>query len=90
MSILYQLHRAEQTHPASDEYVMKLLSKLPPEAFNPPLLLSGDDLKALGLKPGPKFKSWLDQIRTLQLDGVIKSRTDAEEKIREWARADSK
>jgi len=37
-------------------------------------LVGGEDLKALGLKPGPKFKQILDSIRDEQLDGVLKIR----------------
>lgn len=52
--------------------------------LNPPPLLTGDDLKRMGLKPGPQFKKLLDEVRTLQLDGRLKSQGEAEEKIREW------
>lgn len=66
-----------------------LLRDHPRETFNPLPLLTGDDLKAMGLKPGPQFKSWLDRLRALQLDGELTTRSEAEEKIREWSGADS-
>jgi len=40
-------------------------------------LLTGDDLKQLGLEPGPAFKSYLDAVREAQLDGTITSRDEA-------------
>jgi tRNA nucleotidyltransferase (CCA-adding enzyme) len=40
--------------------------------------LTGDDLKAMGYKPGPKYKQVLDQLLTKTLDGDIKTREEAE------------
>jgi tRNA nucleotidyltransferase (CCA-adding enzyme) len=40
-------------------------------------LLTGNDLKNLGLKPGPAFKNILTTLREKQLDGELKSRGDA-------------
>ncbi len=39
-------------------------------------LLTGVDLKALGLKPGPQFKKILDQLRDARLDGDVESEAD--------------
>jgi tRNA nucleotidyltransferase (CCA-adding enzyme) len=41
-------------------------------------ILTGRDLKAMGLKPGPKFKQILDQLLDARLNGEVK--TDAEER----------
>jgi len=41
-------------------------------------LLSGDDLKALGYKPGRQFKQILAELRAATLDGVIHNRPEAE------------
>lgn len=41
-------------------------------------VLTGADLKALGLKPGPKFKHILDQLLDARLNGEVK--TEAEER----------
>jgi len=38
--------------------------------------LTGNDLINLGLKPGPQFKSILDQIRTARLDGLIETKAE--------------
>ena len=44
---------------------------------NPPPLVTGDDLKHLGLTPGPKFKELLDGVRAAQLDGQLTSHAEA-------------
>jgi len=41
-------------------------------------LLSGDDLKALGYKPGRQFKQILDELQAAALDGMIRDRAEAE------------
>lgn len=51
----------------------------PQTVFNPPLLLRGEDLIALGLPPGPSFKRILDEVRSAQLDGKIFSHKDAQQ-----------
>lgn len=56
------------------EYCLGKLAEWPREILDPLPLVGGEDLKALGLKPGPKFKQILDLIRDEQLDGVLKSR----------------
>jgi poly(A) polymerase len=83
---LCELHRAEGTDPNAVAFAEAKLHFLPPETFNPPPLLTGDDLKEMGLTPGPVFKKLLDEVRTLQLDGQLKNRREAEEKIRERLR----
>lgn len=83
---LLTLHRAEGTDPAVLDHLEGLLRDHPPETFNPPRLLTGDDLKEMGLPPGPLFKRLLEEVRVLQLDGQLKNRWEAEEKIRERLR----
>jgi tRNA nucleotidyltransferase (CCA-adding enzyme) len=41
-------------------------------------LLDGDDLRALGIRPGPRYRILLDDLRAMQLDGQIRTRTEAE------------
>lgn len=52
----------------------------PAEKKDPRPLLDGEDLKALGLKPGPQFSNWLNQVRRQQLLGQL----DSHEAAREW------
>jgi tRNA nucleotidyltransferase/poly(A) polymerase len=46
---------------------------------NPPLLVTGDDLVAAGMKPGPRFKRILDEVRDTQLEGRIRTRAQGME-----------
>ncbi|MEO2092157.1 MAG: CCA tRNA nucleotidyltransferase, partial [Gemmataceae bacterium] len=80
---LIALHRAEGGDADTLAYWEGLLRDNPPETFNPPRLLTGDDLKAMGLKPSPMFKSLLEEIRNQQLDGLLQTRAEAEEKVRQ-------
>lgn len=76
---LINLTRAEGGDPS---FVVELIHFCDEGVLNPPPLLTGDDLKAMGLTPGPQFKRLLDEVRALQLDGQLKDRREAEEKIR--------
>ena len=50
---------------------------LPPAELNPPPLVTGDDLKQLGLPPGPAYREILDALRDAQLERRIASRAEA-------------
>jgi poly(A) polymerase len=43
----------------------------------PPRLLGGEDLKAMGLAPGPRFGQILRALETAQLEGEVTTREDA-------------
>ena len=47
-----------------------------------PPLVTGDDLIAMGLKPGPKFGEILEAVETRQLEGMLKDREEALEWVR--------
>jgi len=47
------------------------------EPIIPPPLLTGRDLIAVGLKPGPRFGEILEAVQTAQLDGEVKDRAGA-------------
>jgi len=59
------------------------LAELKQEEMRPPPLVRGDDLIALGLKPGPIFAEILRQIEDAQLGGEIQSREEALQWIRQ-------
>lgn len=59
------------------EFCERVLRETPPEQLNPPPLLTGDDLLALGWQQGPRFKQVLDNIRAAQLDGEIATKDEA-------------
>ena len=47
------------------------------EKHSPSLLINGQDLKALGVAPGPHFKEMLRAVEDAQLDGGITDRPEA-------------
>jgi poly(A) polymerase len=53
------------------------------EPIIPPPLVRGDDLIALGLKPGPRFGEILEAVETRQLEGALKDREEALEWVKE-------
>jgi poly(A) polymerase len=55
------------------------------EGVNPTPYLSGDDLIALGLNPGPHFRRLLDEVYDAQLEGRVTSRDQALEWVRRQA-----
>jgi poly(A) polymerase len=67
------------------EFVRRFLEQTPPEQIRPPRLLGGDDLIALGLKPGPHFKAILEEVEEAQLNGAV---TDKDQAIRLIRRID--
>jgi len=46
-------------------------------------LLTGDDLKALGVESGPEFSRILRHVRNAQLDELIHTRDDALSRVRD-------
>jgi len=67
----------------SYEYVRRFLAETPPEQVRPPRLITGDDLLALGFKPGPSFKEILTAVEEAQLNGVIQTHEEALAMVRE-------
>jgi poly(A) polymerase len=53
------------------------LSAIAPEAIKPGPLVTGDDLIARGVRPGPIYKKVLDELYTRQLDETLTTRDDA-------------
>ena len=52
------------------EYCRQKLA-LPSDELNPPPLVTGDDLIALGYKPGPLFGTILKDVEDRQLEGAL-------------------
>ena len=59
--------------------------KLTPEEINPAPFVTGRDLIAQGLKPGPLFGRLLNTLETAQLNGEITTREEAETFLRAFA-----
>ena len=66
-------------------FVDEYLARTPQSVIDPPPLMTGDDLKSLGLKPGPEFKTLLDEIRDAQLNDEITTHAAAMEMARTLA-----
>jgi hypothetical protein len=82
---LLALHRAdaEAAGKSTDhvEYCERLLVEWGPEVLTPEPLLTGDDLKEMGLEPGPLFKKLLAAVRDAQLDATIRTRDEARQMV---------
>ncbi|MFD0895951.1 CCA tRNA nucleotidyltransferase [Luteolibacter ambystomatis] len=59
------------------EFLLEKRAEFASQPLIPPPLVSGRDLLAMGLKPGPQFKEWLEAIETEQLEGRITERGEA-------------
>jgi poly(A) polymerase len=77
-----ELHRLDclSSHRNLDnwEAMERFLAETPPEQVAPPRLLTGEDLIALGFRPGPRFKEILIAVEDGQLNGSLKDREEAE------------
>lgn len=76
-----ELHRVDcaSSHAMLDnyEFLLRKREEFANEPIIPPPLVRGDDLIALGLRPGPKFKEILDAVETRQLEGELRNREEA-------------
>lgn len=57
--------------------ILSYLEALPPEGAAPPRLITGEDLQALGYRPGPRFREILTAVEDAQLEGRLASRDEA-------------
>ena len=78
---LFQLARrsalAEQRDVEGIDFAAEYLAGTPLEVLNPPELIDGADLQALGLEPGPLFREILTAVRDAQLNEEIATREEA-------------
>lgn len=76
-----ELHRLDclSSHRRLDSYgfIRRTLDETPPEQIRPPRLMTGEDLVAMGYKPGPVFREILNAVEDAQLEGQLKSRDEA-------------
>ena len=64
-----------------------LLSNGNSTALIPPRLVDGYDLMQLGVPQGPAMRGWLEEIQTRQLEGVLRTKEEALEWVREQTAA---
>ena len=76
-----ELHRLDcsSSHRMLDNYdfVRRFTEETPAEEIRPPRLVTGDDLLAMGVKPGPAFKEILNTVEEAQLNDSIRTREEA-------------
>ena len=76
-----ELHRLDclASHGSLEAYtfVQRFLVETPPEKVYPPKLVTGDDLKGMGLIPGPRFREILLAVEEAQLEGRLHDRESA-------------
>jgi poly(A) polymerase len=83
-----ELHRVDcaSSHAMLDnyEFLLKKKEEFANEPIIPPPLVRGDDLIAMGMKPGPMFGEILEAVETRQLEGGFKDREEA----LDWVKAE--
>src|SRR5579863_5143211 len=76
-----ELHRLDclASHGSLEAYtfVQRFLMETPLEKVYPPKLVTGDDLKGMGLAPGPRFREILLAVEEAQLEGRLQDRESA-------------
>jgi poly(A) polymerase len=84
---LLELARIDAASSSGDlthyEFCLRKLDELPEEVVRPPRLVTGRDLIALGMEPGPTFKNILTEIEDAQLEGRLATRDEALAYVRE-------
>jgi poly(A) polymerase len=81
-----ELHRMDclASHRNLDgyEFVRRFVAETPAEVVRPARLVTGDDLKLLGLPPGPQYRRILEAVEEAQLEGRLTTREEALQFIR--------
>jgi poly(A) polymerase len=81
-----ELHRVDcaSSHRMMEnyEFLQQKKEEFANEPIIPPPLVRGDDLIALGLKPGPRFGEILEAVETRQLEGTLRTRDEALEWVK--------
>jgi poly(A) polymerase len=81
-----ELHRLDCTsshrHLNAYNYIQTMLAETPREDIHPFKLLTGDDLLAMGYRPGPVFGQILATLEDAQLEGKVETKEDAAQFIR--------
>ena len=81
-----ELHRVDcaSSHAMMEnyEFLQQKREEFANEPIIPPPLIRGEDLIALGMKPGPRFGEILEAVETRQLEGALRNREEALEWVR--------
>jgi len=89
-----ELHRVdcESSHRMLDnyEFLLRKREEFANEPIIPPPLVRGDDLIAMGFRPGPKFGEILEAVETQQLEGTLRTTEEALEWVKREYLSDKK
>jgi len=77
LELVDAIERADGRESSEVAWCRGLLETVSDQELNPQPLVTGDDLQAIGLSPGPLFKTLLDSVRAAQLDREIRNRDEA-------------
>ena len=77
LAVSAALDIASNRPPDDSSFAWHVLANTTPEQLSPPQLISGNDLIAAGLCPGPQIRLILQTVRNAQLDENIQSRAAA-------------
>jgi poly(A) polymerase len=80
--LAYRSALAEQRDTAGLDFAADYLASTPRKVLDPPELIDGADLQAMGLTPGPQFKGILNAVRDAQLNEEISTREEACDRAR--------
>jgi poly(A) polymerase len=76
-----ELHRIDCASSHGDlgnyDYLKRELETMKPEEIDPPALISGHDLIAMGVPPGKTIGRILDAVKIAQLEGAVQTRQEA-------------
>lgn len=84
-NLLLDLLQSVEARGADFQFLKNFQDKTPLELLHPEPFITGQDLKQLGIEPGPGFKRILTMIRHEQLDELIDDRGQAIERVKEVA-----
>jgi poly(A) polymerase len=59
------------------QFALERYQTAEPEHIRPTALITGDDLIALGYRPGPDFRRMLTLVEDAQLEGTVHTREEA-------------
>jgi poly(A) polymerase len=76
-----ELHRIDCSSSHGDlshfDFLRDRLTTMTPEQIDPVPLINGDDLTAMGLRPGKEIGRIKEQVRIAQLEGAVQTRHEA-------------
>ena len=76
-----ELHRIDCSSSHGDlkhyDFLKQLIETMSAEEIDPPSLISGRDLLAMGLPPGKVVGRILEAVRVAQLEGTVQTRAEA-------------